>query len=421
MMVKTENKPGFKHTPIGWIPEEWQTMRLIDLADGGIANGVFNDPKKVGRGYRLINVLHLYTEPCINTLDLDRLDIEEEEFQRNQVKWGDIFFTRSSLKLEGIAQCNINLDHGDDLTYDGHVMKITPKQDIILPHFLKAFCNSSRAKKYFMSHAKQTTMTTIGQEDIAELTVPIPSIAEQQAIMALVCRWDTAISKTQQLISEKEQRKKALMQQLLTGKRRLPGFNGRWKAKPLQKALMQTSRAVDKPGSTFLALGIRSHGKGTFLKKEFDPSKIEMDTLYTVRENDLIVNITFAWEGAIAIAGPQDNGALVSHRFPTFTFNNNEGLVDYFRYVIVQPRFKYMLGLISPGGAGRNRVLSKTDFLKLELKLPDVAEQSAIASVLRSADKELDVLRTKLDALKEQKRGLMQKLLTGQIRVKVKP
>jgi len=253
---------------------------------------------------------------------------------------------------------------------------------------------------------------------VSEYPFAIPSTPEQAQIITILAVWDTAISKTQQLIAEKDKRKKALMKLLLTGKKRLPGFTKKWKVRPLDEVLIPTLRPVEKPGSAFLALGIRSHGKGTFLKQEFDPSKIEMDTLYTVRENDLIVNITFAWEGAIAIAGRQDNGALVSHRFPAYTFNGKGGVVDYFRYVIVQPQFKYMLGLISPGGAGRNRVLDKTDFLKLDLKLPDVEEQSAIASVLRAADKELDVLRSKLDALKDQKKGLMQKLLTGRIRVR---
>lgn len=207
------------------------------------------------------------------------------------------------------------------------------------------------------------------------------------------------------------------MQQLLTGKKRLRGFNEEWEKRNLREVLIPTFRPTNKPNSSFLALGIRSHGKGTFLKREFDPSKIDMDTLYRVKENDLIVNITFAWEGAIAIVNGEDDGALVSHRFPTYTFNKKAGVVDYFRYVILQPRLKYVLGLISPGGAGRNRVLSKTGFLKLTLQMPDVKEQAAIADILRAADRELDLLRNKLDAVMEQKKGLLQKLLTGQIRV----
>ena len=88
--------------------------------------------------------------------------------------------------------------------------------------------------------------------------------------------------------------------------------------------LISASRPVNKPGSNYLALGIRSHGKGTFLKPDSDPEKNAMETLYEVKENDLIVNITFAWEGAIAVAKKEDDGALVSHRFPMYEFNKDK-------------------------------------------------------------------------------------------------
>ena len=142
-----------------------------------------------------------------------------------------------------------------------------------------------------------------------------------------------------------------------------------------------------------------------------------MDTLYIVRENDLIINITFAWEGAIAIVENKDDGALVSHRFPTFTFNPDNGILDYFKHYILQPKFRYLLDLISPGGAGRNRVLNKKDFLKLEVRIPSPDEQTAIAKVLQCADKEINLLKTKLEILQNQKKGLMQQLLSGKKRL----
>ena len=143
-----------------------------------------------------------------------------------------------------------------------------------------------------------------------------------------------------------------------------------------------------------------------------------MDKFYIVRPNDLIVNITFAWEQAIAIVKPEDNGALASHRFPTYEFILDKACPNYFRYVIIQPKMKFMLDLISPGGAGRNKVMNKSDFLKLELKIPSFEEQTAIAQVLQTADKEIALLKAKLEQQKLQKKGLMQVLLTGKVRVK---
>jgi len=150
-----------------------------------------------------------------------------------------------------------------------------------------------------------------------------------------------------------------------------------------------------------------------------NPTSVAMDTLFRVKRNDLIVNITFAWEGAIAFVGQTDEDCFVSHRFPTYEVDVNKALPDYLRHVIVQKRFIRNLGLISPGGAGRNRVLNKTDFLNLKISLPEIKEQERIGDVLNTSLKEISLLKTKLDLLKVQKRGLMQKLLTGEWRVKV--
>jgi len=142
-----------------------------------------------------------------------------------------------------------------------------------------------------------------------------------------------------------------------------------------------------------------------------------MTTLYQVCKDDLIVNITFAWEGAIAIVKEFDEDALVSHRFPTFVFNKNKAISDYFKYIILQKRFIFMLGLISPGGAGRNRVLNQKDFIKLNVALPSVPEQQKIADCLNSLNNEIELLQKKNELLKKQKQGLMQVLLTGKVRV----
>ena len=247
----------------------------------------------------------------------------------------------------------------------------------------------------------------------------IHSIPEQRAIARVLKTWDTAIHTTEKLIAQKELRKKWLIQVLLTGKKRLKGFNNLWQLTSLEKFITPISRSVEKPKEPYLALGIRSHGKGTFLKENEIPDRNSMDKLFVVKENDLLVNITFAWEMAIAIATKQDDGALVSHRFPTFTFKPEIGSAAFFKFFILMPIMKNRLNLISPGGAGRNRVLNKSDFLKLEFRIPEYKEQIAIANIIQSADNELNLLEVKREKLKEQKRGLMQVLLTGKTKLKI--
>ncbi len=245
------------------------------------------------------------------------------------------------------------------------------------------------------------------------------NILEQIAIANCLSTWDKAIAAQTQIISQKELRKKALMQRLLSGQKRLRGFTKKWEVKSLSNLLNYTPREVDKPNTPFLALGLRSHGKGVFHKPDFEPQSIAMDKLYIVKENDLVINITFAWEQAVAIASKIDDGGLVSHRFPTYTFNEKTAVFLYFKFFILGSKFKSMLDLISPGGAGRNRVMSKKDFLKLEIKIPSFEEQTAIANILQCADEEIQLLKKKLQQLKDQKKGLMQVLLTGKKRLKI--
>ncbi len=114
--------------------------------------------------------------------------------------------------------------------------------------------------------------------------------------------------------------------------------------------------------------------------------------------------------GAIAIAQPSDTGALVSHRFPTYVFNSDVALPEFYQYRISNKQLIYDLGIISPGGAGRNRVLNKKDFLKLSLALPGLKEQQKIAECLGSLDGLIAAEGRNLAALHDHKRGLMQQL-----------
>lgn len=206
--------------------------------------------------------------------------------------------------------------------------------------------------------------------------------------------------------------KKPESKRVLRPKLRFPEFRDapQWAEKPLEEILSPIVRERKKPVEAYTGLGLRSHGKGTFLKNLENPEKNSMEYLYEVQCDDLIVNITFAWEGAIAIAKPTDTGALVSHRFPTYVLKRDSAIPDFLRYIILDKQFVYKLGVISPGGAGRNRVLNKNDFLKLRVILPEVSEQQKVADCLTNLDELIAAHGQKLDAIKTHKNGLMQQL-----------
>ena len=171
----------------------------------------------------------------------------------------------------------------------------------------------------------------------------------------------------------------------------------------------QQIREVDKPNDAYRRLSVRSHAKGTFHQVVEDPSTVAMDKLYIVKADDLIVNITFAWEHAIAVANLYDDGLLVSHRFPTYRAKFNSD-ITYIKYLVSQEDFRRKLEFISPGGAGRNRVMNKKDFINLKAVFPTLPEQEAIGSFFSVLDQLITLHQRKLDLLKEQKKGYLQKM-----------
>jgi type I restriction enzyme S subunit len=412
-MVETKNTKPFYNSGI---PYGWKLMELGELF--AFKNGVNAGKESYGKGVKFINVMEvIYHDYIFPEMIPGTVQISEEQKELYLVKDGDVLFNRTSETAKEIGLSAV-YSGNDDVVFGGFVIRGRPIINA-LDNTFKRYCfRSNLVRNQIIKGGQGAVRTNIGQGDLSQVKIVLPPLQEQKAIAALLGKWDEAIHKNQQLIAQKEERKKWLMQNLLTGKKRLKGFEDtKWKVISLDQLIKPIIREIDKPKEQYIGIGLRSHGKGTFLKPAEQPEKNSMDKFYIVRHNDLIVNITFAWEQAIAIVKKDDDGALASHRFPTYTFINEISHPDFFRFFILQPRMKYMLQLISPGGAGRNRVMSKSDFLKLEFKLPDYKEQTAIAKVLQAADKEIQLLKTKADKLKEQKKGLMQVLLTGKKRL----
>lgn len=182
-----------------------------------------------------------------------------------------------------------------------------------------------------------------------------------------------------------------------------------WGKGVLSEVLYNEQRVIPKPKEGYWRLGIRSHAKGTFHEYVENPETVDMDELYVVRENDLILNITFAWEHAVALADKDDDGLLVSHRFPTYVFREGQ-IPIFYKSVAIQKRFKEMLELISPGGAGRNRVMNKKDFLRLPCNIPSSEEQQKIAEILMQCDKVIELYEKEIDELQKLKKIYLKKM-----------
>jgi restriction endonuclease S subunit len=259
----------------------------------------------------------------------------------------------------------------------------------------------------------------ITREHVLGTVLRVPPHAEQETIAAVLSAWDRAIGQTAGLITAKERLKQGLMQQLLTGKRRFPEFRHH-KTQPtrLDAVLKKVSKPVIvEPSTSYREIGIRSHGKGIFHKEPVEGHGLGNKRVYEVVPGCLTLNIVFAWERALAVTTNREAGMIASHRFPMFQPDPKRVAVDFVLHFMLSDVGHNTLKLASPGGAGRNRTISQEQFLKTIVPLPSVAEQRKIIAFINAAENEITILRRHLQALKKQKRGLMQQLLTGRVRV----
>ncbi|HVU19458.1 MAG TPA: hypothetical protein VHE09_01930 [Rhizomicrobium sp.] len=324
------------------------------------------------------------------------------------IEHGDVIFAASGETAEDIGKAVAYLGKGRAVVGGDTVVLRGHGQD---PSYLAHALNANDAVRQKARLGKGQSIVHIHAPDLSKVEVWLAPVTEQRRIAAILRTWDDGIEKVERLIAHRAEQYLGLRDKLID-----------WSSHDrtaLGAFLRPVSRPVPRPNDPYRALGIRSHGKGTFSRFVDKPDDVDMDTLYVAKAGDIIVNITFAWEGAVALVPPEHDGGLVSHRFPTFVPDARKANARYLRHALRMPRFTYLLGVVSPGGAGRNRVLSKRDLLDLEIPLPSFDNQARIAAILDDAENAIASETGFRDALIRQKHGLVQKLLTGEWRVKV--
>jgi len=420
-MIEVKEIIGINKNKLELIPEDW-IISSIGQITSYFKGFAFKSKDYEQSGTRIIRV----SDTSASTIKNDNIicvDNSIGTYDKWRLKEGDLVFmtvgSRPPMYTSMVGKViRITKEH-EGCLLNQNAVSIRQKGKIDM-RFVFGHLKTKRYLNFIETIVRgNANQVSITLNDLFKFLIPLPPLPEQKKIAEILSTWDKAIETTQTLIEKLKLRKKGLMQQLLNGKKRLPGFSDKWEEKELSNFVKINQRPIAKPTSNYLSLGLRSHGKGVFHKPNFDPNSISMDTLYKVKENDLVVNITFAWEHAVAVASKRDEGGLVSHRFPTYVFSEENSDIEFFKYYFLRKRFKYLLGVISPGGAGRNRVLSKKDFIKLKVKAPALDEQKAIGRILKSTNLEIEWYQDLLEEQQQQKKGLMQKLLTGEKRVKL--
>lgn len=168
-----------------------------------------------------------------------------------------------------------------------------------------------------------------------------------------------------------------------------------------------------EPDKEYVQIGIRSHGKGLFYKEPVLGKALGNKQVFWIQPNCFILNVVFAWEQAITKTTENEIGMIGSHRFPMYRPKNDLVDINYLIYYFLTKRGTDILEAASPGGAGRNRTLGQERFLKSKITLPTLPEQQKIAAILSTQDKVIELKEKLLAQKQQQKKYLMQQLLTG--------
>ena len=198
---------------------------------------------------------------------------------------------------------------------------------------------------------------------------------------------------------------------------RFPKFKRAYQKKNIGSITQRVVNPVSlKNGVEYTEIGIKSHGKGIFYKPPTTSLDIGDKRVFWVEADLFIVNIVFAWEQAVAITSKNDVGKIASHRFPMYRASNGKMTTGYLHRFFQTQRGKSLLGIASPGGAGRNKTLGQKEFEKLKIYIPDVLEQQRIADFIFAIDKKINLLSQKYEQLIEYKKGVTKKLLDQKVR-----
>lgn len=255
------------------------------------------------------------------------------------------------------------------------------------------------------------------KEALKEIEFSLPKIEEQRNIINIIEVWDSAIELKEKLLKEKLDQKKGLMERLLTGKVRLKGFNDKWNRIKLDK-LIEESKEKSIENNQHNILSVTK--EGIYLQSEYFNRQIaSKDNIgyKVVRKNNLVFSTMNLWMGSIDILNKYDIG-IVSPACKVFYLNEELVDISFMKYFI---KSSYMMNLYSlnseQGASIVRRNLDLKGLLSTNVRLPNIDEQKKIGEILGISSREIDLLEKEVELLKYQKKGIMQLLLTGIVRV----
>lgn len=424
--------PSYKDSGVEWlgeIPAHWGVKKwryCCHVTEGQVApdDDRFRDriliaPNHIESGTGRI----LYTETA---------DEQGAISGKYLVKPGDIIYSKIRPALNKVC-----IAVGEWLcSADMYPVAITEKH--LVPQYLLYFILSEPFVRLMIDESMRVAMPKVNREKLAACPLLIPGPEEQRDIAAFLdretARIDALVAKKERLIELLQEQRTALItcavtrgldpddQVSDTGSNIFPQIPAAWELRKLRRLITRVARTVEvDPDVEYREIGIRSWARGIFHKDAVRGALLEDKSVYFIEPGDFVLNIVFAWEGAVAVASEAERGMVGSHRFPTFRCADEVDL-DYLLMVLQTEQGRALMELNSPGAAGRNKTIRLDQFLDEVIPLPRIEEQREIVRQFRSDEGKLvalvDCLNLAIQRLKELRTALISAAVTGKIDVR---
>ncbi|WP_097294003.1 restriction endonuclease subunit S [Escherichia coli] len=399
------------------VPKGWSSWILSDICRKQISYGIVQTGDNLPNGIPCLRVVDL-TRDVMRLEDMIKTSEETNKAYRKTILEKDeiVMALRGEIGLARLIDDNLvgaNITRG--------LARISPETKVVLPEFLLWELRSPQFRADLIRRVGGSALQEISLTELRKVRTLLPPLLEQKKIAQILSTWDKAISVTEKLLVNSQRQKKALMQQLLTGNKRLLDengvrFSGEWQSLQISDiGTVVTGSTPPKNDSDNYGGDISWATAEDFVGKYVSNTKIKLSeqgakkARIVPKGSILVTCIASIGKNAIADenmgTNQQINSVIVRGS------NSNE-----FFYYQIEFNVKNLLTL---AGTTAVPIINKSSFEKVSLKFPHFEEQQKIADVLSAADAEITTLQKKLACLKEEKKALMQQLLTGKRRVKV--
>lgn len=392
---------GYKNTLLGIIPNEWEVKKIKEI--GQVVTGntpATSEKENYGDSYLFVSPVDLSDLKYIKNTE-KKLSLIGFEKSRKLPKGAVLFTCIGLIGKVGISLCDLSCNQQINAIICNELMF-----NEYLYYELRI-----RASKIKLIAGEQV-LPIINKSDFENVKILIPPLPEQRKIAEVLSTWDRAIEKQMLLVEKLELRKKGLMQQLLTGKKRLPGFNGEWKKEKLGK-LFDERNETKMQSLPLLSI---TADKGVISQTESekkDTSNEDKSKYKRICPGDIGYNTMRMWQGRCALSKLE---GIVSPAY-TIVSPHNDVNPFYMEMLFKQPFMVYRFWTHSQGLVNDTLNCKYPAFSQVKVTIPKIEEQNAIAEILSFCDKEIALAKQKLDTLRQQKKGLMQVLLTGKKRI----